>query len=299
MIKLEALRVFVTVAETGNIKDAAQLLCRSASAVSMTLKQIEEEVGGLLFETDRKNSLTALGAYVLESGRTQIQNYDRAINRIRSYADNKIGHLTLASVPSAAANLVPGLLPEFVKDRPGIEIELFDLDTRNVRLFVEAGQADIGIAGKPLSQALVTFEPLFFDRFKVICCSKNHLNHLSRPIQWADLKNEVLILNGASQKIESARYHTLAEKASIKVHNVTSLIALAKSGLGITLLPALSTTDLPSGVSAIDLADDRVRREVGLLHRREGNLSPIAAAFRRYTLEQMPVLAKQLQLEPA
>ncbi len=298
MIKLEALRVFVTVAETGNIKDAAHLLCRTASAVSMTLKQIEVEVGGLLFETDRKNSLTALGAYVLESGRTQIQNYDRAMGRIRSFADNKIGHLSLASVPSTAANLIPRLLPQFVKERPGVEIELFDLDTRNVRSFVETGQADIGISGRPRSQTLVTFEPLFFDRFKVICRTSNHLTQLKRPIQWADLKNEVLIVNGASQKIEAPRYRALADQASIKVHNVTSLIALTKSGLGITLLPALSTTDLPKGVTAIDLADDNVRREVGLLHRREGYLSPIASAFRSHTLEQIPVLARQLNLEP-
>ena len=44
MIKLEALRVYMTVAEIGNIRDAADRLGRTPSAVSMALKQLEGEI---------------------------------------------------------------------------------------------------------------------------------------------------------------------------------------------------------------------------------------------------------------
>ena len=114
MIKLEALRVFVTVAELGNIRDASDRLGRTASAISMTLKQLEEELGNPLFESDRKNSLTALGQFTLETGREQIQSYDKSIRMIQDFAHDKIGHLALASVPSVAANLIPLLLPRFI-----------------------------------------------------------------------------------------------------------------------------------------------------------------------------------------
>lgn len=69
MVELEMLRTFVALAEAGNISDAAKRLFRTASAISMTLKQLEQEVGGELFETDRKNRLTPLGAFMLETGR--------------------------------------------------------------------------------------------------------------------------------------------------------------------------------------------------------------------------------------
>ncbi len=292
MIKLETLRVYVTVAEAGNIKDAAERLCRTASAISMALKQLEQEVGGSLFATDRKDSLTALGNFVLETGRVQIQNYDQAIGKIRAFADNKIGRLALASVPSVAANLVPVLLPGFVAERPGVEIELFDLDSHNVRLFVESGQADIGISGKPASTAMVSFEPLFRDRFKLICCSENPLAAIEKPLDWADIEGETLIINGASEKILSQDYHKLSEKASFTVPNVTSLIALAKAGLGVTLLPALSTIDLPNGVVALDLEDENVERVVGFLTSRGASPSPVTLAFRDYLLNEMPNLAK-------
>ncbi len=297
MIKLETLRTFVTVAEAGNIKDAAERLCRTASAVSMTLKQLEREVGGELFQTDRKNSLTPLGAFMLETGRLQIQNYDRTIDGIRAYARNRLGRLALASVPSVAANLVPSLLPGFVLDRPGVEIELLDTDSRNVLRSVEAGQADLGIAGRPLSHTTAAFEPLFRDRFKVICNADCDLAVAGDLVRWADLEGQSLILNGASETIDVPGYKALSEKASIHVRNVTSLLALAKTGFGTTLLPALAAIDLPEGVVALDLADENVWRVVGLLSRSESVPSPVALAFRAFILKEVPELVRTLGLE--
>ncbi len=290
------LRVFVTVAEIGNIKEAAEKICRTASAVSMTLKQLEQEVGGPLFESDRKNNLTALGAFVLQTGQTQINNYDKAVATIRAYADNKIGHLTLACVPSVAANLIPSLLPDFIKDRPDVEIELFDIDSRNVRLMIESGQADIGIAGEPKSSALIKFQPLFYDRFKIICNSTNPLIKLNRPIQWSDLTEKKLILNGASEKISTPEYRVLSDTASITVRNVTSLLALINASMGITLLPALAAINLPESVVALELEDINVTRAVGLIERHNTSRSPVAAAFHEFLLDAMPDLIGKLGL---
>ena len=296
MVKLETIRTFVAVAEAGNIRDAAERLCRTASAVSMTLKQLERQVGGELFSTDRKSMLTPLGAYLLEAGRLQIQSYDSTVSRIQAYARNQIGRLALASVPSVAANLVPALLPRFVRDRPGIEIELLDMDSRNVSRFVESGQADLGIAGRPQSNALVDFEPLFRDRFQVVCSAECALARIGGPVPWEALEGENLILNGASEKIHSPNYRALSRKATMQVRNVTSLLALAKANFGATLLPALTAVNLPDGVAALDLADEDVWRVVGLLSRRNAVPSPVAAAFRLYVLDETPALLRQLGL---
>ncbi len=296
MVKLETIRTFVAVAEAGNIRDAAERLCRTASAVSMTLKHLERQVGGELFSTDRKSMLTPLGAYLLEAGRLQIQSYDSTVSRIQAYARNQIGRLALASVPSVAANLVPALLPRFVRDRPGIEIELLDMDSRNVSRFVESGQADLGIAGRPQSNALVDFEPLFRDRFQVVCSAECALARIGGPVPWEELEGENLILNGASEKIHSPSYRALSRKATMQVRNVTSLLALAKANFGATLLPALTAVNLPDGVAALDLADEDVWRVVGLLSRRNAVPSPVATAFRLYVLDETPALLRQLGL---
>jgi len=298
LIKLEALRVFMTVAEIGNIRDAADRLGRTPSAVSMTLKQIEEEIGAPLFESDRKNALTALGRFTLDKARAQVQGFDKAIASIRAFAHHRIGTLTLACVPSVAARLMPDLLSRFVAAWPGVELELFDVDSVGVAALVESGQADLGLAGRPRVAGVLDFAPLFRDRFRLVCADTSRLARLGRPVEWQDLAGERLIRNGASEAIEAAGYRALAGEATLMLRNVTSLLAMAGSGLGVTLLPALSTAVLPPDVTACDLADGTATREVGVIERKAASRSPVAAAFLELLRHDSPARIAALGLDP-
>lgn len=290
MIKLEALRVFVTVAESGNIKDAADTVGRTASAVSMTLKQLEDEIGGPLFQTDRKSSLTALGSLMLDLGREQIKSFDKSVDIMRAFAQNRIGSLSIASVPSVAANVLPHILHRFLEKRPQVQIELFDMDSAQVRRMVESGVADIGIAGASRAGGRLEFTPLFSDRFKLLCADDHELCRLSRPVGWRDLKGTALIRNGASDRIEAEEYRQLAAQSLVTVYNVTSLIALVKARLGVTILPELTMQGAQEGVAVLELADAAASREVGLVERRDVPPSPVAAAFRAFALREVPAL---------
>ena len=86
MLRLEALRAFVEVADHGNIKDASERLFRTPSALSMTLKQIEDRLGCPLFETDRKSSLTEMGRFLHDQSVVLLRDYDRAMERIEAQA---------------------------------------------------------------------------------------------------------------------------------------------------------------------------------------------------------------------
>ena len=290
MIKLEALRVFVVVAEAGNIKDAADSIGRTPSAVSMTLKQLEDELGGPLFQTDRKNSLTALGSILFDTAYQQIRSFDRGIGTVRAFAKSRIGSLTIASVPSVAAHIMPVLLQHFLKDRPQVQIELFDIDSTQVRQMVEGGSADIGFSGQPRAAGSVEFTPLFRDRYRLLCASDSALAGLPRPVEWSDLGDENLILNGSSEQIRADRYVDLASRSLMTVHNTTSLFALVKARIGVTILPALTAVSPPEGIAVLDLADDRSRRVVGILERRETQGNPVARMFKETAVELIPTL---------
>jgi DNA-binding transcriptional LysR family regulator len=290
MIKLEALRVFVVVAEAGNIKDAADSIGRTPSAVSMTLKQLEDELGGPLFQTDRKNSLTALGSILFDTAYQQIRSFDRGIGTVRAFAKSRIGSLTIASVPSVAAHIMPVLLQHFLKDRPQVQIELFDIDSTQVRQMVEGGSADIGFSGQPRAAGSVEFTPLFRDRYRLLCASDSALAALARPIEWSDLGGENLILNGSSEQIRADGYVDLASRSLMTVHNTTSLFALVKARIGVTILPALTAVSPPEGIAVLDLADDRSRRVVGILERRETQGNPVARMFKETAVELIPTL---------
>lgn len=282
MIRTEALRAFVTVADCGNIRDAADRLFRTQSAISMTLKQVEDRLGAPLFETDRKHSLTDLGRFVHGVATVLLRDHDRAIDLIEGYAQGRTGRLRIASVPSVAALLIPEVLHEFVLTRPAAEIDLVDTDSTDVRLLVTTGQADLGIASAPASAAGLIFTPLFEDRLHLVCRSDSPLTKAKAPLTWSELESVPLVLNEAARGLATSEFQSLAAKARLSVRNVTSLLAMVQAGVGVTLLPGLATVALPPPLVALPLADPACIRQVGILQREGRIQSPLAIAFQQH-----------------
>ena len=297
MIRLEALRAFVEVADHGNIKDASQKLYRTPSALSMTLKQIEDRLGCPLFETDRKSSLTEMGRFLYAQAVVLLRDYDRAMERIEAQSKARSGRLRIASVPSVATMLLPNFLQDFLKDRPDLDIDLVDTDSTDVRLLVETGQVDLGIAGMGPDVPGLICEPIFRDPFKLVCRSDSALAAKGAILDWADLAGEALIMNEATRSLPSPEFQRLAYGARFSVRNVTSLLAMVSAGMGITLLPALAAVNLPASLVARPMQDPACLRTVGI-HWREGKVpSPVTSLFRTSFAAAARTNAKLIGLE--
>ncbi len=277
-IKLSHFSVFVAVAELGNITDAAAKIGRTPSAVSMTLRQLEDEVGGPLFESDRKSKLTSLGEYVLSVARPEVLGFERSVGNIKAYALNEVGRLDVACVPSIAAHVLPPLLDVFIRERPGIELNLRDTDSASVELAVERQNVELGVAGPPANMRIIEFEPLFGDRFLLVCATGNRLARQEKA-GWRDLEGENFIVNGASERIEHPQYRELSARSRLQFPNVMSLLAVVRRNLGVTILPALSVPPGDPHLACVPLEVELPRREVGLLKRHGRALSPLATAL--------------------
>lgn len=296
MLRTEALRVFVTVADCGNIRDAADRLLRTQSAISMTLKQVEGHLGAPLFESDRKSSLTDLGRFVRGVATVLLRDHDTAISLIEGHASGQSGGLRIASVPSVAALLIPKLLRSFLTARPLAQVDLVDTDSADVRHLVETGQADIGIASAPEPDEGLLYAPLFEDRIKLICRADAALG--AAPLNWSALQGTPLIVNETTERIAAPEFRALAAKATLRVRNVTSLLAMVQAGVGVTLLPGLATVSLPPALIALPLADTSCKRQVGILLRNGRVQSPIVAAFRQHLARSIGALTAEFGLLP-
>jgi DNA-binding transcriptional LysR family regulator len=297
MLRLEALRAFVEVAEHGNIKDASERLYRTPSALSMTLKQIEDRLGCPLFETDRKSTLTEMGRFLNDQSVVLLRDYDRAMERIEARSKARSGRLRIASVPSVATTLLPRFLQEFMASRPDLDIDLVDTDSTDVRHLVETGQVDFGIAGLPLDLPGLANEPIFRDPFKLDCRSDSELAKKQGDLDWSDLDGPTLIVNEAARNLPSPAFQRLALEARFSVRNVASLVAMVQAGMGVTLLPSLATVNLPSALTVRALKDPACMRTVSL-HWRTGKVpSPVTQLFLREFVIVAKVQAKQLGLE--
>ncbi|MGO1120128.1 LysR family transcriptional regulator [Rhodovibrionaceae bacterium A322] len=276
--KLSLLRVFVAVAETGNIQDAADRVGRSPSAVSMSLKQVEEIVGGPLFESDRKNGLTELGRYLLQTAQGQLTALDRSMESIRAFAKGEIGRVEVACVPSVATQLMPTVIRRFQEQWRGVELDIRDIDTMAVVRAIERGTVELGIAGRPRTGA-VTFQPLFTDQL-VLACPQNHpLARSDTAVGWAEIDPVDFIANGITAVSDIAEVQALNGGAKLMVRNTTSLIAMVSANVGLTILPELALATPAPGVHSRPLSNQQSRREVGVIRKTESALSPAARAF--------------------
>lgn len=271
--------MFVAVAELGTIRQAAERIGRTPSAVSMTLQQLEDQLGGRLFRGDRKNRLTALGDYVLEAARDELGRYDRTVAAMRAFARNEIGRVDIAAIPSVAVSLLPDIIRSFTRRYPGIELDLRDTDTVAVHRLLENGTVEVGVAGRPAERRGLSYRALFRYRFTLVCRVDDPLAMRGSSVSWRDLHSRVLIDNGASATIETPAWRALSTQARLMVRNVPSLIALVRAGVGITLLPRLAVVHAGDDIACLELADRGADREVGLVTRSATTLSPAARAF--------------------
>lgn len=298
-LKIEMLRTFLTVAEEGNIKDAAERLLRTTSAVSMTLSMLESELGGPLFERDRKSRLTVLGAFVRDVAVMMIRDHDRGMETIQAFAQSRLGRLHIAAVPSVASRILPPILRDFVERHSGAAISLIDTDSHQVLQLVASGEADIGIGGTPPGKLPLSFTPLFEDPFRLVCTADHPLVQLRRPLRWQDLRHERLIVNESARVIDAPEYAAMVESARLTIRNVTSLLAMVGADAGVTMLPALACTTLPAGLTALDMEMEGMRRTVGLVQRSHRMHSPLANAFVTHLNDAIKdVLSHSIGLHP-
>jgi DNA-binding transcriptional LysR family regulator len=277
-LKPSQLRVFLAVAETGNIVDAARRIGRSPSAVSMTLKQIREIVGGDLFESDRKDVLTDLGTYLTTTARAQLTSHDRAMASVHAFAKGEIGRVALACVPSVAIQLLPEVIRAFTTRWPEVELELRDIDTASVVRAIERGTVEFGIASRPASRS-VDFSPLFNDRLVYIYPEMNDHEVVVGAAPWARLRTEHFIANGITAGSSVPEIREISANAAIMVRNTTSIMSLVGAGVGTTILPELSIPIGAKGIRLAPLEHGPHLREVGVIQKSGLILSPAAVRF--------------------
>ncbi|CTQ58176.1 MAG: LysR family transcriptional regulator [Roseibium album] len=263
-VKIEMLRCFCTVAQTGSLVEAADRLGRTQSAVSMTLKQLEDHLGKRLFEGERKNRLSPLGEQVFELALKQVRQFDQAVQSIEAAANAVQGLIRIVSVPSVAALLFPLVLEHMTRKFPGLKVELRDTDTQQVLDAMTQGKADIGIASgyHPLNG--IKAVPLFEDQFGLVSAADHPLMLKAEPLTIADVVAAPFVANALCELIRTPRFLTAVANTDVTIHNTHSLITMVRTGAWVTVLPQTVARFIPESTAFREISDLPDKREVFL-----------------------------------
>lgn len=264
-MKLEMLRVFRTVAETGTLAAAARELNRTPSAISMTLAQLTDEIGAPLFETDRKSHLTPLGQLVLEESCRATDVFDKSAQAIRRHAISTAGIVRIAAVPSATVSLLPDVIEVFRKIHPDVRIEISDVDTPAVRRRVQRDEADIGIVSARPGETSEG-DLILCDDLGIVCAEGGplHKAHLSAggTSSWNLLAHEPLIANPLCRLVDDPLVDTLMASSTLEARNTTAILSFVRRGFGASILPFEAVKSQPDGVEFFVPSRPLSRREL-------------------------------------
>jgi DNA-binding transcriptional LysR family regulator len=277
-IKIEMLRCFRAVAEHGSLADAAEVLGRTPSAVSMMLRQFEDHIGAPLFESTRKSRLTPLGELILIETNRELSHFERTVTAIEGLSRAEIGQVRLAVTPSVAQVIMPPILQEYMKGHPGVRIDMRDTDSASVQRELAAERADIGMASVG---HIPGFERhlVFTDRFGVVCRVDHPLAQNWAELTWKDLQGVDFIANGLCDFITDEGFAPIMAQCRLNVLNTASILSLVRGGVGVTLLPELAVLPEFLDLEFLPLVDTSARREVWMVTPPQHMLHPAAQAL--------------------
>jgi len=284
-ITLRHLRTFIIVARQGSFNLAAEELSRTQPAITLAIKQLEEFIGIKLLErTTRRVTPTAEGENFLPIAQRLVRDFDTAIYDLRATAERRVGHVSMAIVPSVATNLLPPMIKTFSNNYPGINLHLDDDSSRGVQQRVERNEVDFGIGSIWQPSQNLDFTPLFSDQLKLVCHRDHPLSREPGPIQWDQLENETFLDSGITKTLRT-RQHFAASKFDFP--NITTLMAMLKANLGVSILPSLAVPSADESLVTRLLMPIETS-EIGLITRRAWTLSPAAETMVETIIDEVP-----------
>ncbi|NNC35866.1 MAG: LysR family transcriptional regulator [Acidimicrobiales bacterium] len=289
------MRAFVVVAQKGSFKLAAQELARTQPAISLAIQQLENSIGMKLLErTTRKVSLTIEGENFIPVAERLIRDFDAAISDLNATADRRTGHVSIATIPSIATTLLPGVVKKFTDKYPGISVHIIDDNSKGVQRRLERNEVDLGIAGDLRKRHGLLYRPLVDDRMEMVCHIDHPLSKMSSPLTWKVLQ-DFKFLDSGYRDILSIQ--SLIDDPRYEFTTTTTLFAMVKANIGYTVLPGLAAHIKDPNIISRPLIRPIVNRKVNLITRKDWSFSPAGEAMAQILVDTIPDIIKSLQLD--
>ncbi len=295
-VTLRQLKVFEAVARHLSFSRAAEELHLTQPAVSMQVKQLEEQAGLPLTEmVGKKVFLTAAGDEVARHARRIAQQLREASEALDAIKGVRGGRLSIGVI-STAKYFAPRLLAEFRRRKPGIELNLRVHNRETVVRQLADNEIDLAIMGQP-PQEFTTVAEAFADHPLVIVAPPDHPLADRKEVAPALLNEETFLIRepGSGTRATMERYFS---DVGIVPRQVTEMVGnetikqAVMAGLGLAFISA-HTVSLECEVGRLvklPVTGTPVIRRWFVVHRAEKELLPVAETFKDFLLAEAPGL---------
>ncbi|ARP83005.1 LysR family transcriptional regulator [Bordetella genomosp. 8] len=271
-MELRQLRHFIAVAEEANFTRAADRCHIVQSALSTSIRLLEEELKAKLFlRNTRQVSLTAAGAAFLQRTRQALDILDQAVMDLADVQAMRKGRLSIGTVQSLPPFLnLPELLARFYRDHPEIEVKLIqgaapDLNEKIASRALDLAIIPIEERGDKLAAHVVACDDM------VLACSRSHALASRKSIGLKQLTTEPFVDfvagQGTRRLVDRAFAEAgLARRVALEVADLDTLIDFIRQGMGVGLLPAAIVGRHGGSLASIPLKGKELCWELVVTH---------------------------------
>lgn len=283
-ISFKQLRLLVTLVQAGNLAAAAERLCITKAAASMSLQELEKQLDCRLFDRVRNRlQLNTQGAQLLPLADELLQRLD-TIEHLFQRSDRASGVLRIGASHTIGNYLLPRLLADFLQCHPDVD---FKVDISNTRTLV--GQLadfrlDMALLEGSSSDSNLCLQEWMPDSMQVVAAPNHPLAEAGR-LGMADLEQQRWLLRepGSGSREQFQRLigsHLQSWQPGLELNTTESILNAVAAGLGLCLLSGFATTAAVKDgrVVVLDLQPG-ILRPLRLAWHKEKYLHPVLAEF--------------------
>jgi len=295
-MELRQLLHFVAVAEEESFTRAAQCSNIVQSALSTSIRQLEEELGAKLFvRSTRKVRLTAAGRAFLEKANVALEALRQGKELIADIRSLRRGKLSLGTVQSLPSFIdLPALLEDFHDQHPDIEVRLCQGSAAHLIEKIRSRQIELVIlpveeAHPDLSSQIICCDGL------VLACAMEHYLATAEAVSLKELSGEPFIdfepTYGTRELVDRAFADAgLERRVTFEVSDLNTLLELVTRGLGVALIPQAVALARKDSIAHVALADVEICWELAAAYNGDISardvLDAAPAAFLKLLVEQ-------------
>ena len=286
------LQYAIMLAEGRNFSQLAEQLNISQPALSKQIIQLEQELGVRLF--DRNTSplkLTPAGEYFIQEGKELLFKEDQLLRSMERFRKGEEGRLVIGVSPFRSLYLIPELIRQVKVRYPGVQVQLHENHSDQLRKEVAEGCYDFAVVNLPVNESVLEVRPIEQD--DMVLAVPNRLLEKVRvqpgqTISLADCREVPFVAMGKSQELRRM-LDRLCAKAdfnpiiAVEVNGIATAWEMVGAGLGASLVPMqfIKGKYAASDVTLFPVRDSLSTRQPAVVTRRGQYLSEYA----KYAIE--------------
>jgi len=286
-LEIRQLRAFVAIAETGTFTAGALRVHVTQAAISMQIRQLENEVGARVFvRAPRHVILTEAGEHLLQRARQILREHDAALDEIAELAGAERGRLRIGSASAMIlTDQLPKILKELRKQHPAADIAVASGTSESLVDQILAGELDIAFVSLPVDVRGIQTDRLSEDQLVAIA-SPRHKLAKQRTISAYTLAGEKLILGerGGNTRRLIDQFFAQAGvtlRVAMELSRQAAIRRMVEEDMGVGIVPLQSVKEEVEKGKLVRwwIEGAKINWELGLAQLTGGYESPIMQKF--------------------